>query len=61
MQARKDASEKSTLALKPRADITISPKQGYQWPPKKDFKNFKKKSVLEILGKNKSQSMKNSV
>ena len=23
-----------TLALKPRADITRSPKQGYQWPQK---------------------------
>ena len=35
-QARKHASEKSTLALKPRADVTRSPKQGYQWPDKKD-------------------------
>ena len=35
-QARKCASEKSTLALKPRADVTRSPKQGYQWPHKKD-------------------------
>ena len=34
MQARKHASE-STLALKPRADVTRSPKQGYQWPHKK--------------------------
>ena len=25
-----------TLALKPRGDITRSPKQGYQWPYKKD-------------------------
>ena len=25
-----------TLALKPRGDITRSPKQGYQWPHKKD-------------------------
>ena len=44
-QARKNASE-STLALKPRADVTRSPKQGYQWPNKKDMcppKNFKKK------------------
>ena len=24
----------STLALKPRTDITRSPKQGYQWPTK---------------------------
>ena len=44
-QARKHASE-STLALKPRADVTRSPKQGYQWPHKKDMcppKIFKKK------------------
>ena len=27
----------STLALKPRADITRSPKQGYQWPHEKDL------------------------
>ena len=27
----------STLALKPRADVTRSPKQGYQWPNKKDL------------------------
>ena len=36
MQARKHASE-STLALKPRADVTRSSKQGYQWPHKKDM------------------------
>ena len=33
MQVRKHASE-STLASKPRADITRSPKQGYQCPTK---------------------------
>ena len=27
----------STLALKPRADVTISPIQGYQWPHEKDL------------------------
>ena len=35
-----------TLALKPRGDITRSPKQGYQWPHKKDSCHpifFKKK------------------
>ena len=26
-----------TLALKPRGNITRNPKQGYQWPHKKDF------------------------
>ena len=25
----------TTLALKPRVDVTRNPKQGYQWPPKK--------------------------
>ena len=27
----------STLALKPRVDVTRSPKQGCQWPHKKDL------------------------
>ena len=27
----------STLALKPRADVTRGPKQGYQWPHEKDL------------------------
>ena len=31
-----------TLALKPRGDITRSPKQGYQWPPKKGRMSSKK-------------------
>ena len=42
-----------TLALKPRGDITRSPKQGYQWPNKKDScppKIFKKK--LGVVCKN---------
>ena len=30
-------ARESTLALKPRADITRSPKQGYQWPYEKDM------------------------
>ena len=25
-----------TRPLKPRGDVTRNPKQGYQWPPKKD-------------------------
>ena len=37
-QARNCASERSILALKPRADVTRSLRQGYQWP-----KNFEKK------------------
>ena len=37
-----------TLALKPRGDITRSPKQGNQWPHKKDLcpPKIKKKSTL---------------
>ena len=48
-QARTHASEGSTLALKARADITRSPKQGYQWPHKKDMwppKKFLKKEWI---------------
>ena len=39
------ACKGSTLALKPMADITRCPKQGYQWPHKKDVcpSKFKKK------------------
>ena len=45
-------ARESTLALKPRADITISLKQGYQWPHKKNLcptKIFKKIMVLPYL------------
>ena len=35
--ACKQTSEGSTLALKPRADVNRSPKEGYQWPHKNDF------------------------
>ena len=37
MQVTKHASKEPTLALKPGADNTRSPKQGYQWPHKKDW------------------------
>ena len=43
-------ARESTLALKPRADVTRSPKQGYQWPHKKDLcptKILKKKEEEE--------------
>ena len=36
-----------TLALNPRGDVTRNPKQGYQWPQKKDMcrpKTFFKKA-----------------
>ena len=32
MQARKDTSEGSTVALKPRVDVARSPKQGISGP-----------------------------
>ena len=35
MQVMKHASKRSALNLKPGADATRSPKQGYQWPHKK--------------------------
>ena len=40
--------------LKPRADITRSPKQGYQWPHKKDIcypkiKKKQKKNVVNVI------------
>ena len=34
-QVKKDAIKESILALKPKADMTGSPKQGYQGPHKK--------------------------
>ena len=37
MQAMKYSSKGSTLALKPREDVTRIPNQGYQWTKKKDF------------------------
>ena len=42
-------ARESTLALKPRADVTGSPKQGHQWPHKKDLcptKILKKRKKL---------------
>ena len=37
MQVTKHTTKGCTLTLKPRADITRSPKQGHQWSHKKDF------------------------
>ena len=37
MQVTKHTSEVSTLALRPKGDFARSPKQGYQWPHKKDL------------------------
>ena len=47
-QVRKHARKGSILALKPSADVTRSPKQGYQWPHKKDLclPKIKKKSLV---------------
>ena len=45
----KKACKGSTLALKPRADISRSPKQGYQWPHENDLcppKTFFKKDFI---------------
>ena len=36
-QLMKHISKGPTLAFKLRSDVTISPKQGYQWPHKKDL------------------------
>ena len=44
-QVVKYTSKRSTLALKPRADVIRSLKQGYQWP-------HKKTRVLQIFLKN---------
>ena len=48
IQTRKHTSKKTTLAIKPNADITRSPKQGCQWPHKKDIcpPTIKKSPVL---------------
>ena len=54
VQARKHASEKSTLALKPRADVTRSPKQGISSPTKRIYVLqiffFKKSHILNVFG-----------
>ena len=49
-QATKHASKGSTLALKPRENITRSPKQGYQRPHEKDScpPKFKKNKLSRI-------------
>ena len=44
----------SPSALKPRGDVTLSPKQGYQWPhekecPPKNFKKTKKNNTQNIF------------
>ena len=44
----KHAREGSTLALKPRANVTRNPKQGYQWPHKKGLMSFKKCRTLVL-------------
>ena len=64
MQARKYVGKGFTLALKPRTDVTRSPKQGYQWPHKKGLVSSKKKKKLKkhsqvpsmILGESKTEA-----
>ena len=46
MQVRKHTSEGSTLALKPGADVTRSPNQGYQCAHKKDLCPLKNIAIL---------------
>ena len=46
MQAGKHASKTSTLALKPRADVTRSQKQGNQWPHDKDLYPTNRKKLI---------------
>ena len=51
-QVTKHTSEGSTLALKPKGDVIRSPKQGYQWPHKKDScppKFILKKNIPLVL------------
>ena len=48
IQARKYTKKGSTLTLKPRANITRSLKQGYQWSHEKDLRglgSFETKSL----------------
>ena len=42
--------KESTLALKPKADVIRSPKQGYQWPHKTEWcpTNFLKKIAVFV-------------
>ena len=35
-RGRNTQAKESTMDLKPRADVIISPKEGYQWPHKKE-------------------------
>ena len=51
MQATQCTSEGSIPALKPSADLTMSPKEGYQWPHRKDYvlHNFKKTTYFSKL------------
>ena len=46
----KYASQGSTLALKPRADITRSPKLGYHWLHKMNLSSLKITNKNKILG-----------
>ena len=48
----------STLALKPRAYFTRSPKQGYQWPHKKDLCPTK---FIKKKGKSQKPQLLNSI
>ena len=63
IQARKHASKRSTLALKPRAGITRNPKKGYQWPHEKDLCPhcyfLSRKSVVVPMPRSSKEKTKN--
>ena len=46
---RQKSMQGSTLVLKPRVHITRSPKQGYQWPHKKDLSPFTKNLIQDRI------------
>ena len=48
----KQGSQESTLALKPRKDITGSAKRGYQWPTKRTQvlqKSLTEKQIIQYI------------
>ena len=50
-QSGQPYSHLAEVYLKPRGDVTKSPKQGYQWPTKRIYvlQNLKRKKLLPIL------------
>ena len=55
---KKENKAEPTLAFKPREDVTRNPKQGDQWPQKKDMcppKTLKKKKYFSINNRFKNE------